>query len=77
MSEISGKTAIITEAASGTGRRVAIEFAKRSVKALGLVDCSNGVDQVATYINHSGGDGVHAESYIGDVTDLHLKSMAV
>ena len=45
--EIAGKVAVITGAASGIGRAVAAELARRNVRALALVDMGEQIEQVA------------------------------
>ena len=49
--EVAGKVGVITGAASGIGRAVAIELARRKVRAMALVDLGDKVDQVADEIN--------------------------
>ena len=67
------KVAVVTGAGSGIGQAVAIELAKRHVAALGLVDQCGTVDQVATSINEFTSNSVHADSFIGDVTDAGFR----
>ena len=67
--DISEKVAVVTGAGSGIGKAVAVDLAKRGVKALALVDRSGSVDEVATSINEYTNARVRAESFIGDVTD--------
>lgn len=62
-----GKTAIVTGAASGIGEAVALELPRRGVKAVGLVDRSDAVLEVAKKINEKNGRAV-ADSFIGDAT---------
>jgi NAD(P)-dependent dehydrogenase (short-subunit alcohol dehydrogenase family) len=66
--EFVGKVAVITGAASGIGRAVAVEMARRNVRAMALVDMGEAVDNVAADINRNAGRKV-AWSYRGDVTD--------
>lgn len=67
---IKGEVAIITGAASGIGRAVAISLAKRGIKALGLVDRDSAVQTVAEMINEENGDGRKiADFFSGDTTD--------
>ena len=66
--EFVGKVAVITGAASGIGRAVAVEMSRRNVRAMALVDMGEGVDDVAADINRNAGRKV-AWSYRGDVTD--------
>ncbi len=67
---IKGKVAIITGAASGIGRAVAISLVKQGIKALGLVDRNEAVQTVAEMINAENGNGQKiAEPFLGDTTD--------
>ena len=66
--EFAGKVAVITGAASGIGRAVAVEMARRNVRAMALVDMGETVDQVAADINAKA-DRKIAWAYRGDVTD--------
>jgi 3-oxoacyl-[acyl-carrier protein] reductase len=65
---IQNKSAIVTGAGSGIGQAVAFELAQRGAKAVGLVDRSDRVLDVARAINDRMDDHV-AEAWIGDVTD--------
>lgn len=65
---VKGKVALITGGASGIGRAVAVDLAKRGVKAVALIDRSDHVLEVAKEINKLG-TGVVAEGFIGDTTD--------
>lgn len=65
---IKGSVAVITGAAGGIGRALALELAKRKAACLALVDQSEGVQQVAKAINELAGSTV-AIGYSGDVTD--------
>lgn len=67
--DINGKVAVITGASSGIGKAVAHDLARRKIGALALVDRSDNVSLVAEFINQAAGNGVHAEAFIGDVTD--------
>jgi 3-oxoacyl-[acyl-carrier protein] reductase len=67
--EIRGKVGIVTGAGSGIGQAVALEFARRGIGALALVDRSEAVHQLATSINDFTAKCVHAHSFVGDVTD--------
>jgi len=67
--EINGKVAVVTGAASGIGKAVAIELAKRGVKALALVDMNDHVNQVADSINEFMGGEIRAEAFVGNSTD--------
>ena len=67
-SNIEGKVALITGAAGGIGRAVAMDLAQRGVKALALVDRSKGVIDMCSVVNKAQGWSV-AMPYCGDVTD--------
>jgi len=66
--DVAGKVAVITGAASGIGRAVAIELAKRNVRAMALVDMGENIDIVAAQVNADAGRQV-AFPYRGDTTD--------
>src|SRR4051812_28094086 len=66
--EIAGKVAVITGAASGIGRAVAAELARRNVRALALVDLGENIENVASEVNEVAGRRV-AYPYRGDTTD--------
>lgn len=66
--EIAGKVAVITGAASGIGRAVATELARRNVRALALVDIGENIDSVAADVDAVAGRHV-AYAYRGDTTD--------
>ena len=72
---IKGKSAVITGAGSGIGQAVATELADRGVGAVGLVDSSESVINLARTINDRMGRPV-AEAIIGDVTDAGFRSKA-
>jgi NAD(P)-dependent dehydrogenase (short-subunit alcohol dehydrogenase family) len=65
---IKDAVAVVTGAAGGIGRALALELAKREVGGLALVDHSESVEQVAKEVNEVAGDAV-AFAYSGDVTD--------
>ncbi len=65
---IKGSVAVITGAAGGIGKALALELAKRKAAGLALVDRSEGVQQVAKAINELAG-GTVAVGYSGDATD--------
>jgi len=66
--EFAGKVAVITGAASGIGRAVAIAMARRDVRAMALVDVGSTIDGVAAEVNGEAGRQV-AYPYCGDATD--------
>lgn len=65
---IKGKTGVITGAAGGIGRAVAIEMAKRGIKHVGLVDKTEAVHELSKEINELTGRET-ATGYAGDVTE--------
>lgn len=66
--EIADKVAVITGAASGIGRAVVNELARRKVRAVALVDMGEAVHAAAAEANATAGREV-AFAYQGDVTD--------
>jgi 3-oxoacyl-[acyl-carrier protein] reductase len=66
--EFPGKVAVITGAASGIGRAVAVDMARRNVRAMALVDMGESIDDVAAEINANAHRKV-AYHYRGDATD--------
>ena len=66
--EFAGKVVLITGAASGIGRAVALELARRDVRAMALVDMGEAVSAVADEINAKARRQI-AYPYQGDVTD--------
>jgi 3-oxoacyl-[acyl-carrier protein] reductase len=66
--DVAGKVGVITGAASGIGRAVAIELARRNVRAMALVDRGENIDSVAAEVNAEAGRQV-AYPYRGDTTD--------
>ncbi len=65
---INGAVAVVTGAAGGIGRALALELAKRKAQCIALVDQSDAVKQVAKAINELTGMTV-AFGYSGNVTD--------
>lgn len=65
--EIRDKTAIITGAASGIGRAVCFELARRGTKAIALVDLTEAVSETADQINQEIKRSA-AHAFQGDVT---------
>jgi 3-oxoacyl-[acyl-carrier protein] reductase len=66
--KIKEAVAVVTGAAGGIGKAVAIELAKRGAAGLALVDRSEIVHRVADSVNELGLDGSLAVGYAGDVT---------
>ena len=66
--EISGKVAVITGAASGIGRAVANDLARRNIRAMALVDRGENINAVAAEIDAAAGRKV-AHPFQGDTTD--------
>ena len=66
--EIINRVAVITGAASGIGRAVALELAKRGAKAIAMVDMTEAVAPVAEQLNAEAGRQV-AYPFQGNVTD--------
>jgi NAD(P)-dependent dehydrogenase (short-subunit alcohol dehydrogenase family) len=71
--EIKDKVAVVTGAGSGIGQAVAVELARRGVKAMALVDLSPSVDQTAGMIQASRDGKTHIEQYVGDVTQCDFR----
>jgi len=71
--EFEGKVAVITGAASGIGRAVAIDLARRNILAMALVDMGEVIDLVAAEINSNARRQV-AFPYRGDVTDESFRA---
>jgi 3-oxoacyl-[acyl-carrier protein] reductase len=69
---INGSVAVITGAAGGIGKALALELAKRKASGIALVDQSDQVRQVARAINEFAGGEV-ASGYSGDVTDAKFR----
>jgi NAD(P)-dependent dehydrogenase (short-subunit alcohol dehydrogenase family) len=72
--EIAGKVAVITGAASGIGRAVATELARRNVRALALVDLGQNIEAIAAEVNAAAGRRV-AHPFRGDTTDDAFRSL--
>ena len=71
--EIQNRVAVITGAASGIGKAIAGELAKRGAYALALVDLDDRVEQVAESINNMNGGGCQAISFIGNAIDERFR----
>src|ERR1043165_1277729 len=69
---IKGAVAVITGAAGGIGRALALEMAKRRVSGLALADHSESVQQVANAVNDFVGRTL-AFGYSGDVTQSDFR----
>ncbi|HZR17467.1 MAG TPA: SDR family oxidoreductase [Verrucomicrobiae bacterium] len=65
---IKDAVAVITGAAGGIGRALAMELAKRKAGGMALVDHSESVHEVAKEVNELAGDAA-AFGYSGDVSD--------
>lgn len=66
--EFTDKVAVITGAASGIGRAVAVQLAQRSVRAVAMADMGESIDDAAAEVNAEAGRQV-AYPYRGDATD--------
>ena len=66
--EIAGKVGVITGAASGIGRAVAADLARRNVRAMALVDMGDNIHAVAAEVDAVAGRRV-AYPFQGDTTD--------
>jgi len=69
---IAGTVAVITGAAGGIGRALALEMVNRKAAGLALVDQSEGVHQVAKALNELA-RGPVAFGYSGDATDADFR----
>src|SRR5882762_784267 len=65
---IKGAVAVITGAAGGIGRALALEMVKRKAAGLALVDQSDAVQEIAKALNEIAGNSV-AFGYSGDVSN--------
>jgi len=70
--KIKDSVAVITGAAGGIGRALALELAKREAGNLALVDHSESVHQVVKAVNDIAGETI-AYGYTGDVTDSNFR----
>jgi 3-oxoacyl-[acyl-carrier protein] reductase len=70
---IKDKVAVVTGAAGGIGRAVALELAKREIGRLALVDFSESIHEVCQHVNAEVERPV-AVGYVGDVTDETFRS---
>ncbi len=71
--EFGGKVAVITGAASGIGRAVATALAHRGVRAIGLVDMGEAIEDVAASVNADSKRQV-AYPFRGDTTDAAFRT---
>jgi len=71
--KIDGKVAVVTGAASGIGQAVALELARRGIKAVALVDRSVNTARAAAAINDAVGRPA-AEAVVGDATDEKFRA---
>ena len=71
--EIAGKVALITGAASGIGRAVAIDLARRDVRAMALVDRGENINAVAAEVDAQAGRKV-AYPFQGDTTNDEFRT---
>lgn len=70
---IEDKVAIVTGAASGIGEATAIMLAARGARAVGLVDMSDKVRDVAEAINAANPDTTPARAFVGDTTSVEFR----
>lgn len=71
--DLSKKVAVITGGGSGIGRAVATAMARRGVAAVGLVDVSEAIADVAEVVNAEAGREV-AVPFRGDTTDQAFRA---
>jgi len=71
--EINRKIAVVTGAASGIGRAVATELARRGAQGIACVDLTDGVHELATTINAEMESTV-ACGFEGNVTDSEFRA---
>src|SRR5262249_6883401 len=70
---IQGKVAVVTGGASGIGEAVALELARRNVKAVAVGDRRPQATRVAQAINETVGRPV-AEAQVGEATDADFRA---
>lgn len=73
MARMTGKVALITGAASGIGRAMALRFAAEGATVV-LVDLAEGVNETAATVVGTGG---RAEAIVGDASDVAVIDRAV
>jgi 3-oxoacyl-[acyl-carrier protein] reductase len=66
---IEDKVAVVTGAASGIGKAVCMELARRSAAALAMVDRTDSANEAASSVRDSCNGATRVVPYIGDVTD--------
>jgi NAD(P)-dependent dehydrogenase (short-subunit alcohol dehydrogenase family) len=71
--EIRDRVAVVTGAASGIGRAVCRELAKRGTRAIALVDVDNAVHAAAGEASREAGRGGF-EPFVGDVTESAFRT---
>ncbi|MBI1731897.1 MAG: SDR family oxidoreductase [Gammaproteobacteria bacterium] len=72
MMQIKDKVAIVTGAASGIGRAVALELARRGARGIAMVDLSEQADVAAAQVNNEVDQNV-AAAFRGDVTEASFR----
>jgi 3-oxoacyl-[acyl-carrier protein] reductase len=65
--DIEDKVAVVTGAGSGIGQAVAVELARRKVRAIALVDQNPALEETAGLIRTCCGERVHVDRFVGDV----------
>ncbi len=70
--EIKDKVAVITGAAGGIGRAVTLDLAQRGLKAIAMVDLTEGVNVAAEQVNNEVNSTI-AFPYQGDVTNEEFR----
>ncbi len=73
MVDIQQQVAVITGAASGIGREVALELARRQAGALALVDRQEEAHQVAAEVQTASEGRVSVMPFVGDVTSAEFR----
>jgi NAD(P)-dependent dehydrogenase (short-subunit alcohol dehydrogenase family) len=71
--EIADKVAVITGAASGIGRALSLELARRNVRAVAMVDMGENIEQVAAEVNDTAGRQV-AHPFRGNTVDEKFRA---
>lgn len=73
MMQIQDKVAVVTGAASGIGRAVSLELARRGAKKIAMVDLSDQVEVAAAQVNNEVDQSV-AVAFRGDVTQESFRT---